>query len=95
MDPVTLYLLRPIDGLDPDPWSPWYDKAFGFVIRAESEQAARTLADKKGGDETRQASPGYKFNEPRHPWLNPAQSSCETLSADGPEELVIQDFNSA
>lgn len=43
---MKLWLLRPIDphgGL----WDPWFDKIFGFVVRAETETEARTLADRK------------------------------------------------
>lgn len=36
---MKLWLLRPVVGLDENdnPWWPWYDKAFGFVVRAETE----------------------------------------------------------
>ena len=33
------------------PWDPWYDKAFGFVVRSETEEDARALAAKECGDE--------------------------------------------
>lgn len=36
---MKIWLLRPIDGCDE--WNPWYDKAFGFVVRAAREQEAR------------------------------------------------------
>lgn len=41
-----LWLLRPIDENSP-PWTPWYDKAFGFVIRAESEREARRMTESR------------------------------------------------
>lgn len=43
---MKLWLLRPIKD-----WIPWYDKSFGFVIRAESEDAAREMADKNRENE--------------------------------------------
>ena len=79
-----------------DPWEPWYDKAFGFVIRAETEEAARQLAQKDAGDESR-----GKFDEerkhyiPRTPWLNQDQSSCVELTPSGEEEMVLRDFAAA
>lgn len=39
---MKIWLLRPIDGCDE--WNPWYDKAFGFVVCANSEQEAREAA---------------------------------------------------
>jgi hypothetical protein len=54
---MTLWLLRPVENLpiDDNPWDPWYDKAFGFVILAETEADARALADKNAGDENTMA----------------------------------------
>ena len=48
---MKLWLVRPIETDDDgdDPWEPWYDKAFGFVIRAESDQKAREIANEKWG----------------------------------------------
>jgi hypothetical protein len=42
---VKLWLVKARLGLPPkdDPWSPWYDKFSGFVIRAESELEASKL----------------------------------------------------
>lgn len=37
---MRLWELRPIDK-DSGPWEPWYDKAFGFVVRADTEAQAR------------------------------------------------------
>jgi len=46
---MNLWLLRPSSNLPDDraknPWIPWYDKCFGMVIRAETEEDARKLAD--------------------------------------------------
>lgn len=75
---MKLYILRP--SKDSDLWSPWYDKAFGFVIRANSEMEAREIAANEHGDEGRQA------------WLSYASSECHELTSDGDSEIVIRDF---
>ena len=75
---LWLLLRKPGDKL----WEPWYDKAFGFVIRAEDEAGARSLAVSECGDERGAA------------W-GPDHSTCEELSADGGEEIVMRDFASA
>lgn len=82
-----LWLLRPQENLlsSDNPWSPWYDKNFGFVIRASSEEAARIMADETAADENR----GYR------PWLDPKYSSCVELLAEGPAEVIIADFAAA
>ncbi len=46
---MKLWILRPVK--DDNLWDPWYDKAFGFIVAAETEEAARALAQSKGGDE--------------------------------------------
>jgi hypothetical protein len=78
---VKLYLLRPVTN---DPlWKPWYDKSFGFVVRAPSEAIARSIAAGKAGDEGEEA------------WASEEHSLCVELSGKGPAELVIQDFHAA
>jgi hypothetical protein len=44
---MKLWLLRPKEGRSH--WEPWYDKAFGFVVRANSETEARKLASGDAG----------------------------------------------
>lgn len=93
---MKLWLLRPIDDeSDSGPWSPWYDKAFGFVVRAETENAARALIGEnhEGGDEIRTtyASPPSVTD----PWRDTKLSSCEELTAEGPAEIIIRDFHAA
>jgi hypothetical protein len=89
---MKLWLLRPIPpGLtDDDPWDPWYDKAFGFVVRAETEEQARAFAHDNAGDENREAKANTK-----EPWKNAKYSSCVELTADGDAEVVIKDFMAA
>ena len=52
---MKLWLLRPREDLpyDKDPWEPWYDKAFGFVVRAETEERARAIGQESGMAEIR------------------------------------------
>jgi hypothetical protein len=58
-----------------------YDANNGFVIRAETEQHAREIASEQPGDEGRAT------------WLDPRRSKCRELTADGPQEVVLRDFN--
>lgn len=85
---MKLYKLTPKDNLPSavNPWEPWYDKVFGFVVRAENGEQARHIADANSGDENRFAL---------HPWLDPAFSDCIELLADGPAEMILQDYHSA
>ena len=95
---MKLFLLKPIHKKGDDPWSPWYDKAFGFVIRAESEEQARALAQANGGDEVRQP---YLYPDPpadyNIPWNDATYSTCELLysKAKGSEEILMRDHRAA
>lgn len=82
---MKLWLIRPREGLQgkDDPWGCWYDKAFGFVVRAETEERARELAAKEKGDEGKEA------------WLNSQFSCCEELKEMGEEGIIISDFHAA
>ena len=50
-----LWILRPVkeikDREKDNPWNPWFDRAFGFVVRAKTETEARELAHSQAGDE--------------------------------------------
>lgn len=74
---MKLYILKARD--DAEPWSPWFDKTFGMVIRAESEERARTIAAENCSEEGRGA------------WLDSENSTCEELTGDGEEEVIISD----
>ena len=82
---MNLYLLKPSEE-NKQAWIPWYDKAFGFVVRAESELEARTIANNDAG---------YESYGEQAPWFDPLQSSCEILTANGEPSLVLRDFRSA
>lgn len=62
--------------------NPW-DKAQGFVIRAETEQRAREIASQNGGD------------EPNHVWLDPEHSGCREITTEGLESVILRDFHEA
>lgn len=90
-----LWLLRPVDGLPKDnPWEPWYDKAFGFVVCAETEEEARKLANSEGGDETGPVKYSV-YRTGGDAWLDPKLSSCVELTADREKGIVMRDFASA
>jgi hypothetical protein len=72
---MQLYSLVPIQ-----PWEPWYDKAFGFVIRAASEQDARQMASENAGDE----GPDV--------WLDHTKTTCTLLTTDGEWCVICRDF---
>jgi hypothetical protein len=91
-DSMKLWLLRPLDDLpeDDNPWEPWYDKAFGFVVRAETEDEARVISATEGGDENR-----ARRSPTGSPWLDPCLSSCIELAPGGEAGVVIMDFCAA
>ena len=76
---MKLWLLRPIDDKAP-PWSPWYDKCFGMVIRAESQFDARAIAMEWANSECNAA------------WQSESLSSCEELTVDGPAQPIMLDI---
>jgi hypothetical protein len=84
---MKLWLLRPVgygtDDIDPL-WVPWYDKTFGFVVRAETEAEARTFAQANAGDEK-------EIWEPTEPWTSAEHSTCVESVALGPAGVVIED----
>jgi hypothetical protein len=86
---MKLWLLRPVDGLQKhdNPWEPWYDKAFGFVARAETEEEARALAHDNAGDENGELSGGTI-----NPWKEAKYSSCVELLPEGDAGVVVRDF---
>jgi len=69
-----------------NPWDPWYDKVHGFVIRAESEKAARLIAHHGPGWE-QDTIPNV------NPWLDPKYSTCEEIFLDGEtEDVIMMDY---
>lgn len=96
----TVWVLYPKEDRDPgdlpDPWEPWYDKAFKFTVRAESEQRARELAQENAGSETRISSVHHNVEESisgRDVWTDPELVSCIPIEEYGEENSVlIKDF---
>jgi hypothetical protein len=64
-----------------EPDGPEYDVAVGFVIRAKSPAAARKLAATKNGGEGKEC------------WLDPKRAKCQVLNKDGPDKIILSDFN--
>ena len=68
---MKLYILKRNDE------RPAWDVANGFVVRADSPDAARLIAAAEAGDEGRAA------------WINPTLSTCDELQPDGDAGCVI------
>lgn len=91
---MKLWLLRPLkdaDDLEPAAWDPWYDKAFGFVVRADSEDAARGYAQEQAGSEAYDDD----YERTRLVWLDPALVACTPLTDEGEGGVILRDFRSA
>lgn len=93
---MKIYLLKPKEEQKEgdNPWRPWYDKAFGFVIIAENEEEARKIANENGGDETGKIS-NMVYRTGGNPWLSDEYSTCVELTAEHGKGVVIRDFASA
>ena len=63
-------------------WSAYWDAVFGFVVRAETEEQARSLVVGCGGNE-----------EMSNPWTDPLQSDCTVLTGDGEAMVIMRDFD--
>ncbi len=75
---MKLWLLRPQNERD-DRWD--WDCAYGFVVRAATEDHARRYAAGQAGDEGEDT------------WMSQAVTTCEELTQDGDPGVVLQDFN--
>ena len=93
---MKLWLLRPVEGLpkETNPWRPKYDKALGFVVRAETENEARKMANDAGGDETGPIQQ-IVYRTGGDPWLDPSLSTCVELTGDGEPGVIIDDVYNA
>jgi hypothetical protein len=95
---MKLWLLEAKDVGFPEgenPWNPWYDKCFGFVVRAETEEEARGIAHENAGDENRGEFLSQKTANTKGPWKDARYSTCVELTADGERGMVLQDFHAA
>jgi hypothetical protein len=97
---AKLWLLSPIRGSAPidgsvDAWDPDYDKTRGHVVRAETEEEARVLANAFGGAETGPFSDGSEHHTYRlggDPWLDSKQTTCVELTTAGAVGIMLSDF---
>lgn len=74
---MKLWILRPVKD-----WVPWYDKNFGFIVRAETEYDARNLANRA-------------FSDEGDVWDEPEFTTCTELSTEGDQEIIMTDFRRA
>lgn len=97
MPTMELWLLRPAKNLhyNDNPWEPWYNKSFGFVVRAENEQEAREMANSEAGNENRGKFLGRKIAGTKTPWLDSRYSTCIKLTKKGKKGIIIEDFAAA
>lgn len=89
---MRFWLLEAVKG--DELWKPWYDKCFRVVVRAESEEQARFLAQKEGSDET--GDWFAKKNGASFPaWTGVEHSTCVELPPDEDPKVIIQDIHEA
>ena len=88
---MKLWLLRPIEDYG-GAWRPWYDKCFGAVVAAETEEEARGLIET--GDEDTSKRTELDLDKRINPWLDPTLSTCVELESTEAGQ-IIQDFRSA
>jgi hypothetical protein len=81
---TRLWLLRRIKG---EP----YDEYLGFVVRADNETNAREHAARQAADREEYTS----IVEAEAVWCDPAVTTCVLLDRDGPEGVILGDFNAA
>lgn len=91
---MKLWILKPIAKCH-GPWSPIYDCAHGFVVRAEDEASARRLIDY--GDTGDEYPRRWRDGEPKpgNPWHDPSLSTCVELVGDGEAGVILRDFNAS
>lgn len=84
-----LWILKPRRDLsnDNNPWKPWTDKVFGFVIRAHTAIEARIIAHRNAGHENDNMLLTKDIQEP---WLKSEYSTCEILAQDGRIGIVLK-----
>ncbi len=67
----------------------WYDKTFGFVVVAESEDAARQIVSQEADYRGRPFPETLFGDEGAAPWLDAAQTFCIQLEADQPRVVLV------
>jgi len=84
---MIVWVLKPRDDLEDEesPWVKWYDKYFGFVIEAETEEEARQVAKETA----------WKTDEA---WVDEELSTCVPIDEyvkDMDDKIIMSDFHSA
>ena len=94
---MKLWLLRPIETGENTPWERFYENSYGFLISANSEERARTLAQENGKEELYDKDKDYDYDhyfEKIPAWTDPKWSTCVELKPEMfEEEIVMMDFN--
>lgn len=92
---MKIFHLYPKENIEGEnPWSPWYDKVFGFVVRAENEEEARKLANEEGRNEN--CDIRHTVNRTGgKPWLDSNFSECVELTEKGDKGVIIRDLAGA
>lgn len=67
---------------DDNPWDAEFDMNYCLVLRAETEERARRLAQDKSQHES----------DTGKPWLDVKYTTCHELAATGDEEVICVDF---
>lgn len=86
---MKLWLLKPIEdagGHTADFWESQSTAVHGLVVRAQTEEQARLIAQNE--------SPGYETHwsenfGPTPAWSDPMYSTCDELTADGTPGLIL------
>ena len=87
----NIYHIQPTEAalaIDDGPWSCWYDKCFGMVIKAENEAAARAIAQDNGGSETE----AWEVEDHGKVWMDNALTKCEKIGVadDDAGDLILK-----
>lgn len=64
------------------PWDFWPDKCHGFIIRSETEEQARKIAQDNAGDE----------KDYGDVWLDLDLCICIEILPEGNSEIILRDF---
>lgn len=89
---MKLFLLKAIPPFDPS-----YDATHGLLIRAESDQHAREMANEATAFDYKKlvgkTENGRGIFEPYdHPWLDPERTSCDEVAAEGEPGVLLCDY---
>jgi hypothetical protein len=94
---MKLWILRPIETGDFTPWERFYYNSYGFLISANSEERARTLAQESGKEEIYDDDVDFDDVdfEKIPAWTDPKWSTCVELKPEmlEKEEVVMADIN--